>query len=206
MKKLVLLGAALLCALGAFAKPRTFNPVAEAVAAIAADRGTSDLGSLNVTDFEKVVARLSVAMQQEAWVHGSAMASLALPGLGQFLNRDPLAGSLYLAGDAAVAAGTLLGAYFLLPANVQIQQVNWFTAPIGTLETAFKSNSLVDYLPSIGVMAAGVVVDAVLRCFSASGAARLAEQKVLDGTVSFEPVLITSGKGMGLGVKIRRKP
>ena len=37
-------------------------------------------------------------------------------------------------------------------------------------------------------------------------AARLAERKVLDGTVSFEPVLISSGNGMGFGVKFRSKP
>jgi hypothetical protein len=203
MRKLLLLGAALLCAVGASAKPRTFNPVAEAVAALAADRGASELGAMTVADIERAVARLSVAMRQEAWIHGSGMASLALPGLGQFMNHDPLGGSLYLAGSAVVAAGTLVGAYFLLPANVQ---GNWFTAPIGTLETAFESNSLVDYLPSLGVMAAGVVLDAVLRHFSAAGAARLAERRVLDGTVSFDPVLIRSGTGMGFGVRFKAKP
>jgi hypothetical protein len=203
MRKILLLGAALLCAVSAFPKPRTFNPVAEAVAALAANRGTAQLGSMTVEEFEKAAARLSVAMKQEAWIHGSAMSSLALPGLGQFLNRDPLGGSLYLVGSAAVAAGTLVGAYFLLPANVQ---GNWFTAPIGTLEAAFESNSVVAYLPSLGVMAAGVVVDAVLRCVSSAGAARLAERRVLDGTISFEPVLITSGKGMGFGVIFKSKP
>jgi hypothetical protein len=203
MRTILLLGAALLCAVSAFPKPRTFNPVAEAVAALAADRGASELGSMTVADVEKAVARLSVAMKQEAWIHGSAVASLALPGLGQFLNRDPLGGSLYLAGSAAVAAGTLVGAYFLLPANVQ---GNWLTAPIGTLENAFKQNSVVAYLPSLGVLAAGAVVDAVLRCVSATEAARLAERKMLDGAVSFEPVLISSGKGMGFGVKFKRKP
>ena len=204
MRKILLLCAALLCAVSAFAKPRTFDPVAEALAALASDRGASELGSMTVADVERAVARLSVAMQQEAWIHGSAMASLALPGLGQFLNRAPLSGSLYLAGSAAVAAGTLTGAYFLLPPN--LRAANWFTTPIDDMETAFKSNSLVDYLPSLGVMAAGAVVDAVLRCVSASGAARLAERKVLDGTVSFEPVLIRSGTGMGFGVRFKSKP
>jgi hypothetical protein len=203
MKKILLLGAALLCAAFSFAKPRTFHPVAEAVAALAADRGSSELGSMKVSDVEKAVARLSVAMRQEAWVHGSAMASLALPGLGQFLNSDPLGGSLYLAGSVAVAAGTIAGAYFLLPGDVQ---TGWFTAPIGSLQAAFKSHSVVDYLPSIGVCAAGMVVDAVLRCVSASGAARLAERRLLDGSIYFEPMLITSGKGMGFGLKVRRKP
>ena len=202
-KKILLLGAALLCAVSAFPKPRTFNPVAEVLAALASDRGESELGSMTVAGVEKAVARLSVAMQQEAWIRGSGMSSRALPGLGQFLNRDPLGGSLYLAGSAAVAAGTLVGAYFLLPPNLN---VNWFTESIGSLETRFQSNSIVAYLPSIGVMAAGAVVDAVLRCISASGAARLAERRVLDGTASFEPVLITSGKGVGFGMRFKSKP
>jgi len=55
-------------------------------------------------------------------------------------------------------------------------------------------------------MAAGMVLDAVLRHFSAAGAMRLAERKVLDGTVSFEPVLIRSGTGMGFGVRFKSKP
>jgi stage V sporulation protein SpoVS len=203
MRKILLLGAALLCAVSAFSKPRTFDPLAEALAALASDRGASELGSMTVADVEKAVARLSVAMQQEAWIHGSAMASRALPGLGQFLNRDPLGGSLYLAGSAAVTAGTLVGAYFLLPDDVQ---AGWFTSSIGTLEANFRSHSVVQYLPSLGVMAAGAVIDAVLRCVSASGAARLAERRVLDGTVSFEPVLISSGKGVGLGVRFKPKP
>jgi hypothetical protein len=203
MRKILLLGAAMLCAVTAFPRPRTFNPVAEAVAALAEDRGGSELGAMTVSDVEEAVARLSVAMRQEAWIRGSAISSLALPGLGQFLNRDPLGGSLYLAGSVAVAAGTLIGAYFLLPPNMQ---QNWFTTPIGDIEEDFAANGAIEYLPSLGVMAAGAVLDAVLRCVSASAAARLAERRVLDGTVSFKPVLITSGKGMGLGVKIRRKP
>jgi len=203
MRKLLLVGAALLCAVTSFAKPRTFNPVAEAVAALAEDRGESELGAMTVADIERAVARLSVAMKQEAWIRGSGTASLALPGLGQYLNHDPLAGSLYLAGGLAVAAGTLAGAYFLLPADVQ---GGWFTRPLGDIEDAFAAHGLVEFLPSLGVMAAGAVVDAVLRCVSAAGAARLAERKVLDGSISFDPVLISSGEGMGFGVRFRRKP
>jgi stage V sporulation protein SpoVS len=203
MRKPLLLGAALLCAVSAFPKPRTFHPVAEAIAAITAERGTSELGTMTAADVEAAVARLSVAMQQEAWIRGSAMSSLALPGLGQFMNRDPLGGSLYLAGSAAVTVGTLVGAWFLLPADVQ---GGWFTTPIGALEAAFASHTIVEYLPSLGVMAAGAVVDAVLRCLSATAGASLAERRVRDGTVGFEPVLISSGKGMGLGVKFRSKP
>ncbi len=67
-------------------------------------------------------------------------------------------------------------------------------------------NSAVDYLPSLGVLAAGAVVDRVLGHFSARGAARLAEKHVLDGTKSFEPVLITSGRGLGFGMRFRPKP
>ena len=104
MRKILFVGAALLCAVTVFARPRAFNPVAEAVAALAEDRGGSELGAMTVADIEKAVARLSVAMKQEAWIRGSGMASLALPGLGQYLNHDPLAGSLYLAGSLAVGA------------------------------------------------------------------------------------------------------
>lgn len=203
MRKVLLLGAALLCAAVAIAEPRTFHPVAEAVAALAQGREESKLSAMSVSDVEEAAARLSVAMKQEAWIRGSGVASLALPGLGQLLNRDPLGGSLYLAGSVALAAGTLAGAYFLLPDGVR---GNWFTTPIGDIEDAFAGHGLVDYLPSLGVMAAGAVADAVLRCVSAKGAACLAERKVLDGTISFDPVLITSGEGLGFGVRFKREP
>jgi hypothetical protein len=203
MKQIVLVAAALFAAIVAFAGPRTFDPVAEAVASLAKERGDSELGSATIDDVETAVARLSIALQQEAWIHGSAMASMAVPGLGQLMNHDTLSGTLYLAGDIVVKAGALVGAYFLLPANLR---VNWFTTSFGDLETRHLANDIVDYLPSLGVLAAGAVVDMVLGHFAARGAVRLAEKNVLDGTKSFEPVLITSGKGLGIGMKIRRKP
>jgi hypothetical protein len=203
MNKIVLVAVALLVAAGAFAGPRTFNPVAEAVSALAKERGDSELGSATIDDVETAVARLSIALQQEAWIHGSAMASMAMPGIGQFVNHDALGGTLYLAADVAVKAGALVGAYFLLPANLQ---VNWFTTTVADLETAYRANRPIDYLPSLGILAAGAVVDMVLGHVSARGAARLAEKNVLDGTISFEPVLITSGRGMGFGMKFSRKP
>ena len=203
MKKIVLVAAALLAAAGAFAIPRTFDPVAEAIAALAKERGDAELGAATVDDVETAVARLSIAMQQEAWIRGSAMASMVMPGLGQYMNHDALGGTLYLVADVAVQAGALVGAYFLLPGNLR---VNWFTTPIGVLENAYRANTVVDYLPAIGVLAAGAVVDMVLGHFSARGAVRLAEKNVLDGTISFEPVLITSGKGLGFGMRFRAKP
>jgi hypothetical protein len=203
MKKIVLVAAALIAASGAFAGPRTYDPVAEAVASLAKERGDSELGSATIDDFETAVARLSIALQQEAWIHGSAMASMAVPGLGQLMNHDALGGTLYLAADVAVKAGALVGAYFLLPDNLQ---VNWFTTTMGDLETAYRANRPIDYLPSLGILAAGAVVDMVLGHVSARGAARLAEKSVVDGTKSFEPVLITSGTGLGFGMRVRRKP
>jgi hypothetical protein len=203
MKKIALVAAALLAAAASFAGPRTFSPVAEAVAALAQERGESELGSSTIDDVETAVARLSIALQQEAWIHGSAMASMAMPGLGQYMNHDALGGTLYLAGGLAVKAGAMIGAWFLLPANLQ---VNWFTTPVGTLETAYRANSAVDYLPAVGVLAAGALLDTLLGHVSARGAVRLAEKNVLDGTKSFEPVLLTSGRGLGFGMKFRPKP
>jgi hypothetical protein len=177
--------------------------VAEAVAALAEERGDSKLGDATVDDVETAVARLSIAVQQEAWIRGSAMASMALPGLGQFLNHDALGGSLWLAADLAVKAGAAIGAWFLLPDNLQ---VNWFATSFGDLENAHRANSPLDYLPSVGVLAAGAVLDSVLGHLAARGAARLAEQRVLEGAVSFEPVLLSSGRGFGIGARFRPKP
>ena len=203
MRKALFVAVALAAAAVAFSLPRTVNPVADTLKAMIGEKRSSEMGSMTVADLEEAVARLSVAMQQEAWIHGSAMASMMMPGLGQLRNGDALGGSLYLAADIAVKAGAMVGAWFLLPGDVQL---NYFTTPISTIETAWRSHTVADYLPSLGVMAAGVLLECVLRGFSASGAARLAERGVADGTVTFEPVLIGSGRGMGFGMRVKRRP
>jgi len=167
----------------------------------------TQIGSMTVADLEKLEGQLSVAIQKEAYVRGAAMASFALPGVGQFRTGDTLGGALFLAGDLALVAGTIVGWYYLLPANVQFGSLDYLNAPFSTIETTWKSNTLAEYLPSIAVAAGGSVAQMLLRAWSARQAEADARAAVQSGKVTFQPELVPlfgpMGQGMGAGVRFR---
>jgi hypothetical protein len=168
--------------------------------------GSSSLGDLTIDQVRDALGRISVARQKAAFIEHSKAVSFMLPGMGQFVNHDPLAGSLFLTADILVAAGTLVGAYFLLPDELQFTHLNYFTAPYSTIETRWKSQSFVDMLPSLGVLAAGWLVDGGLRLFSSKHAGKLARRNVENGTITFEPQMIMmpfGPGGMGMGMQMK---
>ncbi len=145
-------------------------------------------GDMTVSDLEKITGQVSIAVQKSWYVRRAKMASKALPGAGQFMTGDPLGGSLFLLADAAVVTGTLIGAYRLLPSDVRSDPHSW------------RSNSFVDYLPSIGVVAGGTVAMMLLRWFSSTNAEAAARSNIESGKVSFQPVLFPE---MGMGFRLR---
>jgi len=174
--------------------------------AVLAGKGSSVLGDLTVGEAQDLLGEISIAYQKAAYVSKSRGASMMLPGLGQFMNGDPGMGALFLSLDLAAGVGTLLGAYFLLPDELQFDQLNYFTAPFSAIESAWEGQSFVDLLPSLGVLAGGGVVLAILRGVSSNHAARLAEEKIAAGEITFEPKLsiLPGGPGaMGFGMGMK---
>ena len=53
---------------------------------------------------------LSIPFQKLQFVKKSKAASTFLPGIGQYMNNDPLGGTFFLLTDIAVTAGTIIGA------------------------------------------------------------------------------------------------
>jgi len=130
------------------------------------------------------------------------------PGAGQFMTGDPVGGSLFAAADVAVFAGSLLTAYALLPANVQIGGtggLDYLNAPLSTIETTWKSHSVLDYLPSVGVLAGGMIVKHLIGLWSSSSAAGLARKNIQAGKVTFEPQILPfmNGGMPGMGMMMR---
>lgn len=184
------------------------NYVGQALKLLLAENGGKKLNALTAAEVRKALDVVSVARQQQAYVSRSEMASLFVPGAGQFMNKAPAAGSLYLAGDLAIAAGSLVGAYFLLPSDLQFGQTNYFTDTYSSIETKWKNHSFVDYLPSAAVMFGGMVLDHVLRHFSAENAGDLARKNIKDKKVTFrpEPFMVIPGPHgprMGFGMGFR---
>ncbi len=180
-----------------------------AYAKVLAQMGDKSLADVKLADIERALGKLSVARQQFAYIKRSELASFFIPGAGQFMNGAPLAGTLFLTGNVAVIAGTILGAYFLLPSDLHLDQLNWFTSPYANVEASFKSHSFVDYLPSLAMVVGGSIVDHVLRVAAAKNAGSLARERVSEGKVTFrpEPLFLPPaggrgawGMGVGMGV------
>jgi hypothetical protein len=166
------------------------------------DMSAAQLGTLTVADLETLAGRISVAVQKVRYVEKARRASMIFPGAGQFMTGDATGGTLYLVGDLALLTGTLAGAYFLLPANVRFGDLDYFDDSIGTIKASWESNSIMDYLPSFGVMAGGMILKGILGHFSAANAAEEARRNIADGKVTFVPDFGFMGHGFGMEMRM----
>jgi hypothetical protein len=167
------------------------------------ERGAEQLGSLTLAEVNEIAGDLSISIQKTAFVEKSRKASMLFPGAGQFMNQDALAGSLFVAGNIATMAGTLLLSYALLPDDLKLDKTNPFTDSIASVNESYESYSFVDYLPSIGALVGGIAVNIILRIISANNAEHLAKQNIEADNVEFQPYSFLGfrqwGHSMGMG-------
>ena len=193
------------CAAGAGAQ-QALSPTGleAALGAALQEMSASQLGTLTVGDLARLAARISIAEQQERYVQKARNASWHFPGAGQFMTGDAVDGSLYLAGNVTVIAGTLIGAYFLLPSNVQFGSLDYLHDPLSGIRSQWEGNSIVDYLPSCAILLGGMIVNRILGHFSAVEAEKKARQNIADGTVTFTPNFdFLAGGRPGVGMRMR---
>jgi hypothetical protein len=166
---------------------------------IEADYGTKSLGDFTMKDIVEVRDRLDVASQKDDYVDSIAVESYLLPGLGQFKVGDAGAGIGFLSLDLAVAGGTLMAMYFLLPSDLRFDRLDYFRDSFSTISNAWNGHSFTDYLPSIGVAFAGLVIDQIVRHAASSHARDEAVKAVDQGKPVFTPRI---GAGfMGFNVR-----
>jgi len=171
--------------------------------AAGSELSSGQVGTMTVSDLEKIAAHLSIAFQKSRYVEQARAASFALPGLGQFMTGDSLGGWLYVAWDVTILAGTLISAYFVLPSNVQFGSLDYLNSSLSTINAAWQSNSVLAYLPLAAVLAGGVILEMVLRSASSENAAQTARKNIAAGKVTFEPTLDFSDGSAGLGMKLK---
>jgi hypothetical protein len=203
----------LMASASVFAAERHGDAVAAEIEAILQEESDTVVSDLTFGKIDDLLGRLSIRIQEDAYVRRSGLASRMLPGLGQFMNGATLDGALYLAGDLVVVAGTIVATYFLLPPALQLSNLDYFNTPVATIRdtwtTELESMTFVKALPTVGVMAAGAVLHTVLSIASSRQAQRLARERIERGEVVFEPrlaLLHTGGPlalGMGFGLKYR---
>jgi len=167
------------------------------------EMSATQLGTLTMGDLDKLMGRISVAQQKVRYVQQARRASLWMPGAGQFMTGDKLGGSLFATSSIIVFAGTIVGAYFLLPANVQFNSLDYLNASLSTIGTTWRGNSLLSYLPSIGVLVGGRIVQGVLRHASASIAGHEARENIADGKITFTPNFDFDRHGFGMGMMMK---
>ena len=213
MKRLLLFfGLAALAVVAAYAQPMMGGPLGRQPAhfkllgeygkaereAFRAEFADKTIGDLNGSELVSWADRLSVARQKDAWLASSMRSSMMLPGKGQFMNGDSIGGGLFTAAHLATIAGTLVGWYMVLPADLKFDQLNYFTDSFCTIKTRWENRSFMDYLPSMGVMAGGMAVDMIWRIWSAQSALSLAKAGIDEGKVKFEPFVGPAAMGMML--------
>jgi hypothetical protein len=162
---------------------------------------------LTFGEIEELAGRLSIPAQKAGFVARSSIASMILPGSGQFMNGDPLAGSLFLAGDLAITAGTLVAVYYLMPEPLRFDQLDYLQTPKAQVKAIWEDElgemTLADSLPLAGVLAGGIILDHVLARVSAGHARVLASNRIASGEIEFTPrpeLVIMAGGRLGLGM------
>ena len=162
--------------------------------------GNKTLGSLTVADIGMLMAKMNEAAMINSYIEGSGRMSFIVPGIGQFINKEPLTGTLFLTAHLGVIAGTVTGAYFLLPQDLQFGNTDYLNEPIGTIKDRWRSHSLYDYLPSAAVLVGGHVVDFLIRTIASKNAEKLAGEKIKSGEVKPKAYFWSKGNGFGFGM------
>ncbi|MBN1686805.1 MAG: hypothetical protein JW852_09130 [Spirochaetales bacterium] len=184
------------------------DSVEDELKGILQEQADTVISDLTFGEVDELLKRLSVPMQEAAYVKASKTASLLMPGKGQFMNEDILSGLLFMTADIAVAAGTLVGSYFLLPAELRFENLDYFNTPFVEIEAAWtsagESATLKDSLAYMGVWTGGMILHHIIAGFSAGHAGKLAQQRIDEGIVRFEPVTSFSGHPhFGFGGRMR---
>jgi hypothetical protein len=165
-------------------------------AAIAKELGDRKLGDLTGTELAAIQEKLLLEARQRAYIARTARLSFVLPGLGQFATGNPGTGAAFLVGNLAIIGGTLAGAYFLLPADLRFDRIDYLSSSHQTIRTAWEAHTMREMMPMMGVMMAGLAIDLHLHAFSAFDAAKDARKLVDEGKADLKPFFGPGFMGM----------
>lgn len=148
--------------------------------------GDKKVGDLTQADLQAIYDAARLKAMGDYYVEKMGRASLFFPGAGQFMTGNVGAGFGFMFGHLTVISGTLVGAYFLLPADVQFNNLDYLNDSRYTIFMRWVDHSFMDFLPSMGVFIGGMAVDGILMYFSSKNAAQSARKNVNEGKVNLE--------------------
>jgi TM2 domain-containing membrane protein YozV len=173
------------------------------IQAIEGELGTQTLGNLKVSDSIAVMKRLDVAREKDQYLSDMAMASFWWPGAGQFATGNLTDGVLHTGVHLGLTVGTVVLANAVLPSDVRLGNLDYFGTNFTTIHNTWSNHTLSDYLPTIGVVLGGTLVDLALRAWSAKDARQLAREQIDEGRITFEPRFDFDRHGFGMGIGMR---
>lgn len=175
------------------------GPYAKAeLGAIRTELGDREFGELTLARLEPYWTRMNSALSKDQYLERVSKMSMILPGTGQFENGDTSKGVGFLSLHVAVVTGTLAGFYLLLPADLRFDRLNYFKTSFKDINDAWEAHSLNDYLPSIGMMLAGTLVDLGVRFWASGDAYAGARAAVDSGRAELKPVVGPGFLGVGM--------
>jgi hypothetical protein len=176
------------------------GPYAKAeISNIRTELGSKPLGEMTINQLSPYWDRMDTALSKDIYLKQTSMLSFALPGAGQLRNGDTAEGLGFMALNLTVMAGTLTGAYFLLPADLRFDRLNYFNTSFQKIGDTWNSHSFNDYLPSMGTMAIGCLIDMIIRAWSSEAAYHESIAAIDSGRANIEPL---AGPGY-LGIRMR---
>lgn len=191
-------------------KKHRSNPFNAEYEAFLDEHRDTAIGDLTFGDVEESLLRMSIPMQESAYISRISSASRVVSGMGQFMAGDALSGTLFLAADILVAAGTIVGTYLLLPEELQFDQLDYFGTPLTQIKETWKTQAELATLstawPTLAVIAGGSILHKVFSTWSSKHATRLAKDNIKEGKVTFEPsasfMMSHQGRlGFGMGFR-----
>ncbi len=191
-----------------------YNTYIQEAAVILEGLDSRKIGEFTVDELKALSMDLSIPFQKIQYVRKSKIASAVFPGVGQYMNDDAIGGTLFMLSNIAVISGTLITAYFMLPDEVNFDNLDYENDSKAVIQTAWDNQSFNDLLPAMGVMAAGIVVNGVIRMISADHAGKLAQKNIAESKIKFEPKIMipifnssygdcSNQGGFGLGMGMR---
>lgn len=162
------------------------DPLSLDLGIVAAELGDRKLGDLDGPALAALGQKLRMAALERAYVRHVAAMSFMMPGAGQFAAGDGGTGAAFLASHIAICAGSIVGAYFLLPTDLHLDRLDYLGSPISSLDSAWNAHSVIDYLPAAGILAAGMIVDLPIRFFASRNAADDARAALKTGKIDLE--------------------
>lgn len=163
-----------------------------AVIPAAADKTPAEL---TVSEHLALAGAASIALQESAYVHRAALASLMMPGAGQVLTGNYGLAAVHAGGQLLIAGAALAGVWYLTPSN--LLDLSLSMADRKTAVRAYLNKDRIgEILPTMAVVAGSMTLTAINRLVAAHQAAGAARDNLASGKVSFEPAVGMMGLRM----------